>query len=226
MKMRTMLLASIASVGLLSAAFAGDITSPTIPALPIKIPAIKPVNCTAGSCSGAYALFTLTDYSQDVALPGIGNSAANDLGLQGGFGYQVWSGQLLAGIQTQWGYEFVSQGVAAPGSHATGEVTAHLGYNFFNGLSPATAQPVTSGQNPFAGLVPTTLLQNSTPYLIGGGCLRHGIMEACAGIGIETAIASSWSAAFEYKNAPTQRSQPDVSVFSLSVKKHFTLGSL
>lgn len=222
MKMRTMLLAFTASIGMLASAFAGDIASPAIPALPIKAPAVKPVNCTGTNCSGWFGMFGVTDYNGNF-FNSLNSNATTDLGLSVGGGYQLWNSSWLAGLQGECGYEFVSQGASVPGSHATCNIAAHLGYNFFAGLTPSSSQPTTAGQNPFAGLVPTTLLQNATPYLSGGGCLRHGVLEGCAGVGIESALASSWSAAFDYTKVPTQKGQPDTDVFMLHLKKHFSL---
>ncbi len=199
-------------------AHAGDINAPTYAYK--AAPAIQ--NCqTSASCSGWYADFGVLNENANFISSSL-NGATNDFGVMVGGGYQLWQGPVLAGIQGNLGYEFTGQGVSVPGSKALGTVLVQLGYNFFNTSTPAaTSATTTPGQSPWTNIVPANLLAASTPYLNAGGCLRHGIVQGCAGAGIQTVIAAGWSTAFDYVNMPSQKGQPDSQVFMLKVLKHF-----
>lgn len=185
----------------------------------VKAPATMAsiTGCTAQNCSGPYVDFGLLNQNANIVSGGL-NGAANDFGLMVGGGYQLWQGSVLAGIQGNIGYEFAAQGSNDPGSKFLGNVMVQLGYNFFPSTVTAATTP---GQSPLQNFVPANLLAASTPYLEAGGCLRHGILQGCAGAGIQTVIAASWSAAFDYTNMPSQKGQPDTQVFMLKALKHF-----
>jgi opacity protein-like surface antigen len=210
------------------AALAALSFSPTFAAdLPIysKAPAyVAPAPCqSAAACSGWYANFGLLNENANFISTGI-NGANNDFGLIAGGGYQLWNGPVLAGLQLNGGYEFTGQGVATTGNHFLGTALVQLGYNFFPAATGTTAAPSAAtvpGQSPFSNIVPANLLAASTPYINAGGCLRHGILQGCAGVGIQTVIAQGWSTAFDYINMPSQKGQPDDQVFMLKVLKHF-----
>lgn len=189
-------------------AFAADLITPTTTAA-------KPAACqSSGNCSGWYASFGLVNSANFAS----GINASNGVEINVGGGYQLWSGQWLAAIEAMPGYQFASSGASQSGGNFTGTEFVKLGYNFFP--SSQTAAP-TSAQNPFLGPVPANLLAASTPYIIAGGVQRHGITEGAVGAGVETVIASGWSTAFDYYNAPTQKGQADTNVFRISVQKHF-----
>jgi opacity protein-like surface antigen len=201
----------IAAVALFATqAMAADLTVAKAPAAPVVL-------CSATSCSGWYGTFGLLNQNANIIGSGL-NGATNDFGILAGGGYQLWQGPILAGIQLKGGYEFASQGASEPGSKFLGTALIQLGYNFFPSSASAATTP---GQSPLQGFVPANLLAASTPYINAGGCLRHGIMQGCAGVGVQTVIASSWSTAFDYINMPSQKGQPDSQVFMLSVLKHF-----
>jgi opacity protein-like surface antigen len=204
MKLRYFL--AIAAFALASPAGAAD--------LPVKAPAyLPPSSClAAGNCSGAYGTFGV---SGDANLGGVLTGGAdNGLGLNIGAGYQLWQNQIIAGIEVTGGYQF---GTAGSSGTLTSTQFVKLGYNFFP--STATAAP-TAAQNPFVGLVPATLLANSTPSFLFGGAYGHGIEKAAVGMEIDTVIAAGWSTAFQYYNAPSVKGQADENVFRIMVQKH------
>lgn len=187
---------------------------------PAKAQNAAPLPCQSSqNCSGWYVDFGLLNQNANLISSGLAG-VNNDVGLIGGGGYQLWQGSLLAGIQGNAGYEFTGQGVSGSGSKFVGTIMAQLGYNFFTG-SPATAAVTSPGQSPFSQFVPVNILAASTPFLEAGGCIRHGIVEGCAGAGVQTVIAQGWSTAFHYDNMPSQKGQPDTQVFRLEVLKHF-----
>lgn len=209
MKRMSLLLAA-ATLLVAPAAFASDVGSPVLKA-PVYV---APVPCqSAGNCSGGYLDFGV---SNNADLGGtLNGSATNGMGLNFGGGYQLWTGQILAGVEVNGGYEF---GTAGSTGGLTSTQFVKLGYNFFP--STQSAAP-TAAQNPFVGLVPANLLANSTPSFIFGGALRHGIEQAAVGMEIDTVIAAGWSTAFQYYNAPSTKGQPDESVFRILAQKHF-----
>jgi hypothetical protein len=210
--MRKLVIAALASTVLAGPGFAADVLQPT------KVPVYAPVTpCTPQNCSGWYANFGLLNQNANIISSGL-SGATNDFGVMLGGGYQLWQGPVLAGIRLNGGYEFSSQGASEPGSKFLGTALVQLGYNFFPSSASA---PTTPGQSPLQGFVPANLLAASTPYINAGGCLRHGIVQGCAGAGVQTVVASSWSAAFDYINMPSQKGQPDSQVFMLSALKHF-----
>lgn len=198
-----------AALGFLSAAHAADVS------FPIKAPVVAAApSCVAGNCSGGYLDFGV---GFDAALAAaISNGGANNGGgLNFGGGYQFWQGQMISGIEANGGYQF---GTAGSTGTATATVFGKLGYNFFPQASASAPAPA---QNPFVNLVPTTLLQNSTPAIIAGGCLGHGVVKGCGGIEVDTVIAQGWSTAAQLYNAPAVKGQADETVFRLLVQKHF-----
>ncbi len=207
---------------LLSAFLLSAFVVPVLAAdLPVKTvaPYVAPSNClSAANCSDWYFDFGLLNENANFINSGLGG-ATNDFGVILGGGYQLWQGPVLAGLQLNGGYEFANQGVSVPGSHFLGTALVQLGYNFFPSAQSATTAPSQSG---IPGLVvPANLLAASTPYINAGGCLRHGIVQGCAGVGVQTVIAANWSTAFDYVNMPSQKGQPDHQVFMLKVLKHF-----
>lgn len=209
MKMRTMLLAITACSAMATAALAADVTAPVFTKA-----LTSPGGClSAGNCSGGYASFGIENNAN---LGGVLTGGAdNGMGIDAGFGYQLWKGQILAGIEVTGGYKFGTAG-------STGTITStqfvKLGYNFFP--STASASP-TSAQNPFLNLVPANILANSTPAILAGGCLGHGIEKGCVGMEIDTVLAAGWSAAFQYYNAPSVKGQADENVVRIMAQKHF-----
>lgn len=198
-------------------AAAADQNFPT-KALPVYV---APAPCqSAGNCSGAYWDFALENNANlGGALTG-GNGG--QIGIDTGFGYQLWKNSWLAGIEVNGGFQ---PGTGGNTGTFTSTQFVKLGYNFFASTQSAsttapTASP-TPAQNPFVGLVPANIIANSTPSIIAGGCLAHGIEKACAGFEIDTVIAAGWSSAFQYYNAPSAKGQPDESVFRIMVQKHF-----
>lgn len=193
-----------------SPAFAGDIPPPIV-----KAPVIAPVvNCaTSANCSGFYGTFGIAN-NADLAA-GLNSGATNGVGILAGVGYQLWKGQVLAGVEVTAGAEF---GTAGSKGGYLGTEFVKLGYNFF----PSTASaPTAPGQSPLTSFVPANLLAASTPYIIAGGAQRHGISQGAAGLGIETIIAAGWSSAFEWYNAPSTKGMPDENVFRIMAQKHF-----
>lgn len=187
--------------------------------MPVKAPssaynANAQATCVAGNCSGGYVDFGI---GFDAALAAaISNGGSNNGGaLNIGGGYQFWQGQVITGIEANGGYQF---GTAGSTGTLTGTVFGKLGYNFFPQAASAAPTPA---QNPFAGFVPATLLQNSTPAVIAGGCYGHGVLKGCGGIEVDTVIAAGWSTAAQIYNAPSYQGQPDESVFRILVQRHF-----
>jgi hypothetical protein len=181
--------------------------------LPVKATPSLLGSCLAGgNCSGAYATFGL---SNNANLGGVLTGGAdNGMGLNFGGGYQYWQGQVIAGFEVTGGYQF---GTAGSTGTATSTQFIKLGYNFFPAQQSAAPAPA---QNPFVGFVPANLLANSTPAVIAGGCLGHGIEKGCVGLEIDSVIAAGWSTAFQYYNAPSVRGQADENVFRIMVQKH------
>lgn len=191
-----------------SLAFAAD--------MPVKAPPVAaPGPCqSAANCSGGYLDFGL-GLNADLGASFTGGAGANNgESLNFGGGYQVWKGQLLAGVELNGGYQFGSAG-SVGGFTSTQFVK--LGYNFFP--SSGSASPLPS-QNPLAGFVPASILANSTPAIIGGGVLGHGIEKAAMGLEVDTVIAAGWSTAFQWYNAPSVKGQSDENVFRILVQKH------
>ena len=209
---RTIIALSFFALAFVSRAFAAD-------AIPVKTPAAPaPVVCqSSADCSGLYANFALLNDNVNFVANGVSN-ASNNFGIMAGGGYQLWKGQLLAGVQLNGGYEFASQGNSVPGSHFLGTALVQLGYNFF---PSSAASPTVSGQSPFSGLTLSNFWAASTPYFDAGGCMRHGIVQGCAGFGMQTVVAAGWSTAADYVNMPSSRGQPDNQIFMLKVMKHF-----
>jgi hypothetical protein len=217
---KTLLAAIAASVAFLAVApaFAGDINAPA--AAFTKAVTAAPTNClTSASCSGLYVDFGVMGEGNDVNVlaNGAGSAFSDGLGVFAGGGYQVWQGQLLAGIEASLGYEFANGGNTPGNGKFLGQEAVHLGYNFFPSSATSTTTP---GQSPIGLIAPANLLAASTPYLIMGGIQRHGISEATIGAGIQTVIAAGWSTEIEYMNAPSQQGQPDDQVFMIKVLKH------
>jgi opacity protein-like surface antigen len=186
--------------------------------LPTKAPTISSYfnanACqSAGNCSGFYGTFGL---GMDAALGSVLTGGVNNgNSLNVGAGYQLWQGQVIAGLEGTVGYQF---GTAGDTGTLVSTQFVKLGYNFFP--STATATPAGS-QNPFLNLVPANLLANSTPSIIAGGCYGHGVEKGCVGIEVDTVIAATWSAAFQLYNAPSVKGQSDENVFRIMVQKHF-----
>lgn len=202
---------AIASLLLSYAAQAADLAAQT---LPVKAPAIAPVLCSAGNCSGAYATFGL-DWNAALSSTLTGNNPNNGIGMNIGAGYQLWQGALIAGVEGTIGYE---GGTAGSTGTLTGTAFVKLGYNFFPVSQTSTPAPA---QNPFAGFVPATLLQNSTPAVIGGLCYAHNVAKGCIGAEVDSVLAAQWSSAVQLYNAPSQSKQPDETVARLMIQYHF-----
>jgi hypothetical protein len=192
-----------------------------LPSNPVFKALAAPTSCVAaGNCSGAYWDFALENNANlGGALTG-GNGG--QIGIDTGFGYQLWKGSWLAGIEVNAGYQ--------PGTGgATGTFTStqfvKLGYNFFTSTQTGTAAAPTAApaasQNPFVNLVPANIPAKSTPAIIAGGCLAHGIEKGCAGFEVDSVIAAGWTTAFQYYNAPSVKGQADENVFRIMVQKHF-----
>lgn len=210
---KAILLAALLISGL-SPLMAADLPNPTFKAL------AAPSSCVAaGNCSGAYWDFALENNANlGGALTG-GNGG--QIGIDTGVGYQLWKNSWLAGIEVNGGYQ---PGTGGNTGTFTSTQFVKLGYNFFTSTQlGATAAPTaapTASQNPFVNLVPANILANSTPSIIAGGCLAHGIEKACAGLEVDTVIAAGWSSAFQYYNAPSVKGQADENVFRIMVQKH------
>lgn len=195
---------------MLSPAIAADV------AVKAPVYAATPAPCsTAGDCSGLYGTFGVGLNANLGATLTNGSAANNGESLNFGGGYQVWKGQLLAGIEVTGGYQF---GTAGNSGSATSTQFVKLGYNFFPSTATGSATP---SQNPFSALVPANLLANSTPALLFGGALGHGIEKAAIGAEVDTVIAAGWSTAFQWYNAPSVKGQSDENVFRVMVQKHF-----
>jgi hypothetical protein len=185
-----------------------------------KAPAYVSQPCLAGNCNGAYATFGIMN---DANLGGVLTGGANNgMGLALGAGYQYWQGSVIAGLEVTGGYQF---GTAGSTGTMTSTQFVKLGYNFFTSsqlaATTAAAAPPTASQNPFLSLVPANILANSTPAIIAGGCLGHGIEKGCAGLEVDSVLAAGWSTAFQYYNAPSVKGQADENVFRIMVQKHF-----
>lgn len=209
MKSRILVLA----LGLIaSPAFAADLPPQFTKAL------TAPSTClSAGNCSGAYWDFALENNANLGGV--ISGGSSGQIGIDTGVGYQLWRNAWFAGIEANVGYQ---PGTGGSTASLTSTEFVKLGYNFFATTpSAATSAAPATSQNPFAGLVPATLLQNSTPAVIAGGCFAHGVYKACAGLEIDSVIAAGWTTAFQYYNAPSVSGQPDENVFRIMVQKHF-----
>jgi len=210
MKIRNLILAAVLFA---SPAIAAD--------LPLKGPAYLPTSSclSAGNCSGAYATFGI---SNNADLGGVLTGGANNgMGLNVGGGYQYWSGQIIAGFEVTGGYQF---GTAGNAGSLTSTQFVKLGYNFFpstTGTAVAPTAAPTASQNPFLNLVPANILANSTPAVIAGGCLGHGVEKGCVGLEIDSVLAAGWSTAFQYYNSPSVKGQADENVFRIMVQRHF-----
>lgn len=205
--MKRLILSAVAALSMLSVAHAADVPTKAAAATP-------PAICTAGNCSGPYATFGL-DWNAALSSTLTGNNPDNGIGINFGAGYQLWQGALLAGVEGTIGYE---AGTAGSLGTLTGTAFVKLGYNFFPVSQTSTPAPA---QNPFAGFVPATLLQNSTPSLIGGLCYGHNVAKGCIGAEVDSVLAAQWSSAVQLYNAPSQSKQPDETVARLMIQYHF-----
>lgn len=192
--------------------------------LPVKTATMAVLPCAAaGACSGWYAGFGILGdgTNADIVGGGINNSLFSTGGaIMATGGYQLWSGQLFAGLELSAGYEFNS--TSAPqvntGQKFVGTEIIKLGYNFFPSTQPSVTMP---GQSPVALTVPANLLAASTPYLAFGGMQRRGTSEWVSGAGVQTVIASGWSTDLKYLYAPSQQGVPATNVIQLGVLRHF-----
>jgi len=209
----------LAALLLTSPAFAADLS--------VKAPAVAPLPCVAGACSGWYAGFGLLGdgSNADIIGQGINGSvfaAGGALKVQGG--YQFWTGQLFAALEGGIGYEFTTNTsanlpvVTNRGSKFIGTELIKLGYNFFPSTQVATTTP---SQLPIPLTVPANLLASSTPFFVFGGMQRRGISQWVNGAGIETVIAAGWTSEAKYLYAPSQQGQPAASIVTLELNKHF-----
>jgi len=223
MKLRTLLYCSLLSLAAGAPALGAD-NLPAAPKWPIKaLPNIvAPATCTAGNCSGAYAVFGVAGQSNsgtpNILQNGVNSAFSDGLDIFAGGGYQVWSGQWLAGIEVTGGYEFTSGGVKPAGGNFVGTEFVKLGYNFFP--SAATAAPAAS-QNPFLNLVSANFLSASTPSMIMGGVQRHGLSVMATGAEIDTVISSGWSSYAQLYDSPSQQGLPNDITFRVGLQKHF-----
>ena len=226
MKMRTMLLALIAGIGLSSFAYAGDINAPALTAIDRQMKApVAP--CVAQNCSGWYAGFGIMGDGSNADI--IGNGINGSVFSTGGVikaqaGYQLWSNAWFAAIDIGAGYEFTTNNSASVpvtpkgGSKFIGTELIKLGYNF---LPQSTVSTTTPSQSAIPLTVPANLLASSTPYLTFGGMQRRGISEWVNGAGIQTVIAAGWSSDVKYLYAPSQQGVPATSVVMLELNRHF-----
>jgi hypothetical protein len=199
-------------------ALAADLAAQTV-----KAPAIVPAACpSAGACSGWFASFGIgaqsNSGSPNILAGGVNSAFSDGLDIFAGGGYQLWSGQWLAGIELTGGYEFTNGGTKPAGGNFVGTEFVKLGYNF---LATSAAAPPTSAQNPFLGLVPANFLANSTPSIIMGGVQRHGLSVAAVGAEIDTVIAAGWSSYAQLYNSPSQQGLPDDTTLRIGLQKHF-----
>lgn len=199
--------------------------------MPVKAPgvfaAVSATPCTPGSCSGWYGGFGFMGdgTNADIVGGGLNGSvfaAGGAIKIDGG--YQFWNGSWFAAIQGSVGYEFTTNTngglpiVNGGGSKFVGQELIKLGYNFFPSNASAATTP---SQSPVPLVTPANLLAASTPYLIGGGLQRKGHSVWVNGVGVETVIASGWSASADYLYAPAQQGLDATSIVQLSVHKHF-----
>ena len=200
------------------AALASPVKAADLPAQFTKALTAPSTCLSAGNCSGAYWDFALENNAN---LGGVvSGGSSGQIGIDTGVGYQLWKGSWFAGIEANVGYQ---PGTGGSTATLTSTEFVKLGYSFFatapTSVSPSAA-PAAS-QNPFLGLVPATLLANSTPAVIAGGCFSHGVYKACAGLEIDSVIAAGWTTAFQYYNAPSVAGQADENVFRIMVQRHF-----
>lgn len=216
---KTLALAALASLAVLSSASAADMA---VKAIPYAAP--ERVACVPQNCSGWYAGFgILGDGSNEDINGGVGGrvfSTGGALKLQAG--YQLWNGQWFAAVEAGVGYEFTTNTsgalVAGGGSRFIGTELVKLGYNFFPSTQVANPTP---GQSPVAITVPANLLASSTPYLTMGGMQRRGVNEWVTGFGVQTVIAAGWATDVKYLHAPAQQGQAATSVVMFELNKHF-----
>lgn len=219
MKLRMLLLALLTATLAASAVRAADLP----PVITKATPYVAKNTCqAAGNCSGWYASFGIGAQSNsgtpNILAGGINSAFSDGLDLFVGGGYQLWSGQWLAGIEVTGGYEFTNGGIKPAGGNFVGTEFVKLGYNFFP--SAATASP-TPSQNPFLNLVSANFLASSTPSVIMGGVQRHGLSVMAIGAEIDTVIAAGWSSYAQLYNSPAQQGLPDDTTFRLGLQKHF-----
>jgi hypothetical protein len=195
--------------------------SPALAAdLPVYTKAPVQTCLSSANCSGLYATFGLVNNAD---LGGVLTGGANNgMGLAFGGGYQYWMGSVIAGVEVTGGYQF---GTAGDAGSVNSTQFVKLGYNFFTSsqIASVTAPSATpaASQNPFLNLVPANILANSTPAVIAGGCLGHGIEKGCIGLEVDSVIAARWSTAIQYYNAPSVKGQADENVIRIMVQKHF-----
>jgi opacity protein-like surface antigen len=197
--------------------------------LPVKsrAAASPAISCVAANCSGWYGGFGFmgNGTNADIVGSGLNGSvfaAGGALKVNGG--YQLWNGNWFAAIEGAIGYEFTttsSKGLPIAnggGSKFIGQELIKLGYNFFPSTAVASTIP---SQSPVPLLTPANLLAASTPYLVGGGIQRRGASVWANGVGVETVIASGWSASADYLYAPAQQGLDATSIVQLTINKHF-----
>jgi hypothetical protein len=208
--------------------------------LAVKAPAnpfYSSTPCVAGSCSGWYAGFGLVGEGTNADI--IGSGLNNSVFAAGGAikvqaGYQLWSGQFLAGIEGSVGYSFITPAnqvlvaptpVTAPtlvglhsGSKFIGMEIVKLGYNFF---PSAASAPTSPSQSPVSLIVPANFLAASTPYLAFGGLQRNGKNMWVSGVGVDTVIAAGWTSTAKYLYAPAVNGLPATNLVMLELNKHF-----
>ena len=147
MKMRTMLLALTASIGMLASAFAGDINSPIASIFPVKAPAGSP--CTPTSCSGWYVGAGLGGVGTNLDVIGNGlNGSAFAGGMLPGLkaGYLYAQNGWLFGAEITGAYQTnTTTTVAGTGGNQNGLLFTQ-GVKFggnFSQLLGQTASPIT-----------------------------------------------------------------------------------
>lgn len=221
---RTLALAALASLAVLTNAHAADMV---VKAQPNIIGTFGAgTGCVPQSCSGWYAGFGILGdgNNQDVIANGVNGtvfSTGGALKVQGG--YQLWNGQWFAAIEAGLGYEFTTNAsgnaiVPRNGSRFIGTELVKLGYNFFPSTAVANPAP---GQSSVQLTVPANLLASSTPYITMGGMQRRGISEWVTGAGVQTVIAAGWATDVKYLHAPAQQGEPATSVVMFELNKHF-----
>jgi hypothetical protein len=218
---KSALLAGVALAALASSAVAADLqTHATFVKAP-AVPAVQPCQ-SAGNCSGWFASFGMGAQNNvgtpNILANGVNSAFSDGLDIFAGGGYQLWTGQWLAGIELTGGYEFSPAGVKPAGGNFVGTEFVKLGYNFFP--SSATQAPAAS-QNPFLNLVSANFLAASTPAFIFGGVQRHGLSVMAVGAEIDYVVSAGWSTYAQLYNSPAQQGLPDDTTFRVGLQKHF-----
>ena len=196
MKMRTMLLALLASIGMLASAFAGDINNPTSAyamKAPVYVPPAAP--CNAAACTGAYLGAELAGSGSGVNVLNLGelNAGGTSMGVNGG--YQFWNGTYWLGVKAKVDYQVAQPANSIVGASFSNKIFAFEGAEMGANVAQVlgTVAPITLNG----------ILQNAVPTVLIGACQNGSALKGyCVGAGAHFFIPNSrWTIDADYLNA-------------------------